>query len=72
MSVKVVLDITHIKGELDVKHEADFAGAICGCEVAFAAAVITEIMAVAKRINQELKDDAASAFAEHVHSGGVH
>ncbi|EDB5719318.1 hypothetical protein A9563_01940 [Salmonella enterica subsp. enterica serovar Rubislaw] len=72
MSVKVVLDITHIKGELDVKHEADFAGAICGCEVAFAAAVITDIMAVAKRINQELKDDAASAFAEHVHSGGVH
>ncbi|ECZ6449778.1 hypothetical protein F8W75_00185 [Salmonella enterica] len=72
MSVKVVLDITHIKGELDVKHEADFAGAICGCEVAFAAAVITEIMAVAKRINQELKDDAASAFAEHVHTGGVH
>ncbi|EBM4537752.1 hypothetical protein U3728_001754 [Salmonella enterica] len=72
MSVKVVLDITHIKGELDVKHEADFAGAICGCEVAFAAAVITDIMAVAKRINQELKDEAASAFAEHVHSGGVH
>ncbi|ELF3954488.1 hypothetical protein RNF30_005259, partial [Salmonella enterica] len=57
MSVKVVLDITHIKGELDVKHEADFAGAICGCEVAFAAAVITDIMAVAKRINQELKDE---------------
>ncbi|ENR3783979.1 hypothetical protein ACEVK2_000290 [Salmonella enterica] len=72
MSVKVVLDITHIKGELDIKHEADFAGAICGCEVAFAAAVITDIMAVAKRINQELKDDAASAFAEHVHTGGVH
>nr|EGN0509101.1 hypothetical protein [Salmonella enterica] len=72
MSVKVVLDITHIKGELDVKHEADFAGAICGCEVAFAAAVITDIMAVAKRINQELKDEAASAFAEHVHSGGVY
>ncbi|EAB4137527.1 hypothetical protein KS623_001503 [Salmonella enterica] len=72
MSVKVVLDITHIKGELDVKHEADFAGAICGCEVAFAAAVITDIMAVAKRINQELKDEAASAFAEHVHTGGVH
>ncbi|EHK2662650.1 hypothetical protein MT899_003847 [Salmonella enterica subsp. enterica] len=72
MSVKVVLDITHIKGELDVKHEADFAGAICGCEVAFAAAVITDIMAVAKRINQELKDDAAPAFAEHVHTGGVH
>ncbi|EMU8493974.1 hypothetical protein AAA510_002122 [Salmonella enterica] len=72
MSVKVVLDITHIKGELDVKHEADFAGAMCGCEVAFAAAAVADIMAVAKRINQELKDDAASAFAEHVHSGGVH
>ncbi|EHZ3394102.1 hypothetical protein K5T47_004764 [Salmonella enterica] len=72
MSVKVVFDITHIKGELDVKHEADFAGAMCGCEVVFAAAVVTDIMAVAKRINQELKDDAASAFAEHVHSGGVH
>lgn len=72
MSVKVVLDITHIKGELDVKHEVDFAGAMRGCEVAFAAAVVTDIMAVAKRINQELKDDAASAFTEHVHTGDVH
>ncbi|EHD3650721.1 hypothetical protein JQ896_001306 [Salmonella enterica] len=71
MSVKVVFDITHIKGELDVKHKIDFAGAMCGCEVAFAA-VVTDIMAVAKGINQELKDDAASAFAEHVHTGGVH
>lgn len=71
MSVKVVFDITHTKGGIDVKSEiVDTGQEACICEVAFATQAVEEITCIAKKINEAVNTGPASRWRPH--DGGVH
>lgn len=70
MSVKVVFDITHTKGGIDVKSEIVETGQeACICEVAFAIQAVEEIKCIAKKINEAVNADPALRWS---HTDCVH
>lgn len=71
MSVKVVFDITHTKGGIDVKSEiVDTGQEACICEVAFATQAVEYIDHIAREINEVVS--ASPALFWRSHAGGVH